>query len=327
MDPSDFFTASRVLIVAGKGGVGKTTVSAALGVAASRAGIDTLLVEIEGKRGLATVFESSGTTASVDAAELHYDDTHLIAADADAGQGSLRARTIRADAALMDYLEEHGLRGFAKTLTRLQVLDTLATSTPGLKDLIVLGKIKQLETTRDADLIIVDAPASGHAIAFLRAAAGLQHTIDTGPIRLQADEVVSMLTDPARSQVMLVTLAEETPVNELVETAYALEEEVGIHLGPAIVNALFPVRDVSITTSRTSKVSSELAAAAADAAAHWLARSAGQEEQRARLAEELPLEQLALPRRFTTRIGPDDLGELADELTDQLRSLRFGAPA
>ena len=323
MDPSDFFTASRVLIVAGKGGVGKTTVSAALGVAASRAGIDTLLVEIEGKRGLASVFEPSGSPTAAGAG-LHYDDTELIEADTASGRARLRARTIRADAALMDYLEEHGLRGFAKTLTRLQVLDTLATSTPGLKDLIVLGKIKQLETIRDADLIIVDAPASGHAIAFLRAAAGLQRTIDTGPIRRQADEVVSMLTDSSRAQVLLVTLAEETPVNELVETAYALEEEVGIHLGPAIVNALFPARDVSPAVSRTSKIAPELAAAASGAASHWLARSTGQEEQRSRLADELPLEQLALPRRFTTRIGPDDLDALADELTAQLRSLRFG---
>ena len=325
MDPSDFFTASRVLIVAGKGGVGKTTVSAALGVAASRAGIDTLLVEIEGKRGLATVFESSGAAADTDPAELHYDDTVLIPADSGSGGAALRARTIRADAALMDYLEEHGLKGFAKTLTRLQVLDTLATSTPGLKDLIVLGKIKQLEATRDADLIIVDAPASGHAIAFLRAAAGLRQTIDTGPIRRQADEVVSMLTDPQRAQVLLVTLAEETPVNELVETAYALEEEVGIHLGPTIVNGLFPERAVSTSVSRTTKVTPELAAAAAAAASHWQARSGGQQDQRSRLAEELPLEQLALPRRFTTRIGPDDLDALADDLADQLRDLRFRA--
>lgn len=321
MDPSDFFTASRVLIVAGKGGVGKTTVSAALGVAASRVGIDTLLVEIEGKRGLATVFESS----EQDVADLQYDDTELIAADATTGQARLRARTIRADAALMDYLEEHGLRGFAKTLTRLQVLDTLATSTPGLKDLIVLGKIKQLETTRDAELIIVDAPASGHAIAFLRAAAGLQRTIETGPIRRQADEVVTMLTDPARAQVLLVTLAEETPVNELVETAYALEDNVGVHLGPTIVNGLFSPTEASTGTSRTSKINSDLAAAAADAAAHWAARAESQQHQRDRLADELPLEQLTLPRRFTTRIGRDDLDALADHLTDQVGSLRFGA--
>ena len=210
MDPSDFFTASRVLIVAGKGGVGKTTVAATVGVAACRAGIDTLLVEIEGKRGLATLFDSDAEARS---ATLHHHDTELIAPDPRTGGGRLRARTVQADAALMDYLQDHGLRGFARTLTRMQVLDTLATSTPGLKDLIVLGKIKQLEATRDAQLIVVDAPASGHAISFLRAARGLQQTIDTGPIRRQADEVVELLTDPARAQVLLVTLAEETPVN------------------------------------------------------------------------------------------------------------------
>lgn len=325
MDPSDFFTASRVLIVAGKGGVGKTTVSAALGVAASRAGIDTLLVEIEGKRGLATVFDPGAATAAGSRAELRHDDTRVVAPDPATGRAELRARTIRADAALLDYFEEHGLRGFARTLTRLQVLDTLATSTPGLKDLIVLGKIKQLETTRDAELIIVDAPASGHAIAFLRAAAGLQKAIDTGPIRRQADEVAAMLTDPTRAQVLLVTLAEETPVNELIETAYALEEEVGIHLGPAVVNAVFPATDASAAVSKTSTVPAGLAAAAADAAAHWLARSAGQRRQRDRLADELPLEQLTLPRRFTTRIGPADLDALADALLDQLGSLRFGS--
>ncbi len=324
MDPSDFFTASRVLIVAGKGGVGKTTVAATVGVAACRAGLDTLLVEIEGKRGLATLFEPDPTAES---ATLDYDDTELMASDPARGGGRLRARTVRADAALMDYLQDHGLRGFARTLTRLQVLDTLATSTPGLKDLIVLGKIKQLETARDADLIVVDAPASGHAISFLRAARGLQQTIDTGPIRRQADEVVELLTDPERTQVLLVTLAEETPVNELVETAYALEDEVGVRLGPAIVNAVFPDIEMpgdAAEESSTSGIDASLAAAAEAAARHWSARAAGQASQCTRLADELPLEQLLLPRRFATRLGRSDLDALADDLVGQLASLKFG---
>ena len=312
MDPSDFFTASRVLIVAGKGGVGKTTVAATLGVAACRSGIDTLLVEVEGKRGLATLFETD------DAANgLSYDDTELIAGDA-AGRGRLRARTIRADAALLDYFEDHGLRGFAKTLTRMQVLDTLATSTPGLRDLIVMGKIKQLEQQQDAGLIIVDAPASGHAISFLRAARGLQQTVSTGPIRRQADEVDAMLTDPDRTQVVLVTLAEETPVNELIETAYALEEDVGVRLGPAVVNGLLSEH------SGDGEATGALAEAAAEAAAWWRARSANQWAQAERLAEELPLEQLTLPLRISTRLGVDDLEALATNITDQVAELRFG---
>ncbi len=306
MDPSDFFTASRILIIAGKGGVGKTTIAATLGVAASRSGIDTLLVEIEGKRGLASLFGESG---------LVYDDTEVLSANASRGAASLRARTIPADAALMDYLADHSLGRFAKTLTKMQVLDTLATSTPGLKDLIVLGKIKQLEQTDDAELIIVDATSSGHAISFLRSARGLQATVDTGPIRRQADEVVALLTNPTRAQVLLVTLAEETPVNELIETAYALEDEVGIRLGPAVINSVYESRGLK---SR-AKGSSE----AARAAAYWEKRSASHRSQIDRLAEELPLEQFVLPRRFTTQLGLADLEHLGDLLTAQIDTLRF----
>ena len=152
--------------------MGKTTVAATLGLAASRLGLDTLLVEIEGKRGLASLFDEPG---------LVYADTELVDPAVKEGQaagGRLRARTIRANDALVDYFEDHGLRRFGKALTKMQVLDTLATSTPGLKDLIVLGKIKQLEMAGAADLIIVDAPASGHAISFLRSAKGLQATIE-----------------------------------------------------------------------------------------------------------------------------------------------------
>ncbi len=313
MNPSDFFTAARVLIVAGKGGVGKTTVAAALGVAASTVGLDTLLVEVEGKRGLGSLF------ASGDNASLPYADTELIPAGTDFGR--LRARTILAEAALMDYLVENGLKGFARTLDRLHVLDTLATSTPGLKDLIVMGKIKQLETSRDADLIIVDAPASGHAISFLRAARGLQSTVQTGPIRRQADDVAKMLADGDRTQVLLVTLAEETPVNELVETAYALEDDVGVRLGPALINAVH--RDRGAVTEVSAALEPALGQAAASAARHWGDRRALQIGQIDRLATELPLEQIVLPRLLRTALGPDDVRDLADVLLAQIRALRF----
>jgi anion-transporting ArsA/GET3 family ATPase len=321
MDPSDFFTAARVLIVAGKGGVGKTTVAATLGVAAARVGIDTLLVEIEGKRGLAALFEAPG--GGDDGAPLTYDDTELIARS-DAG-GRLRARTIMADSALMDYLVDNGLKGFARTLTKLQVLDTLANSTPGLKDLIVMGKIKQLELARDAELIIVDAPASGHAISFLRAARGLQQTVHTGPIRRQADDVVALLTDPERAQVLLVTLAEETPVNELIETAYALEDDVGIRLGPAIVNAVYPDRGLTTAVSKSNALDPDLAIEAAGAATYWVRRSTAQAAQAARLGDELPLEQIALPRRLRSRLDRGDVEVLADELLEAIAGLRFEA--
>lgn len=312
-----FFTAARIIIVAGKGGVGKTTAAATLGVAATSLGIETLLVEIEGKRGLASLFGHD---------DLVYDDTVLVPADAATGRAALRARTIAADAALLDYFADHGLKRFGKTLTRMQVLDTLATSTPGLRDLIVLGKIKQLEATSDARLLIVDAPASGHAISFLRAARGLQQSVDAGPIRKQADEVVEMLTDRERAQVLLVTLAEETPVNELIETAYALEDEVGIALGPAIVNAVLPAVEAPTRVIRSAAVEPDLAEAAAAAATFHHRRLENQAAQMAHLADELPLDQLTMSRQFTTRVGRAELDELAAELLEQLGDLQFGAP-
>ena len=85
---------------------------------------------------------------------------------------------------------------------------------------------------------MVDGPAAGHAITFLTAASGLADSVRSGPIRTQADEVLEMLHDRARCQVVLVSLPEATPVNELIETAYALEDQVGVQLGPVVLNAV-----------------------------------------------------------------------------------------
>ena len=130
----------------------------------------------------------------------------------------------------------------AKRLVSSGAIDTLATAAPGIKDILVLGKVKQLERDEAADLIVLDAPAAGHAITFLRSARGLLDAVRVGPIHTQAAEVMELLTDPERCQVVLVTLPEETPVNELVETAYSLEDQVGVALGPVVVNGLYPDR-------------------------------------------------------------------------------------
>ena len=312
MDLRRFFTASRIIIVAGKGGVGKTTVAATLGVCAASAGIQTQLIEVEGKRGLASLFDEDG---------LSYDNTELMAADATRGSASLRARTISADAALLDYFDEQGLGRFGKSLTRMQVLETLATSTPGLRDLIVLGKIKQLDIAGEADLIIVDAPASGHAISFLRSARGLQQAVDTGPIRRQANEVDKMLTNGERTQVMLVALPEETPINELTETAFALEDEVGIKLGPAVVNGVLVPSSASTRISRNKTIDPQLAMAAARAVAHWSERSEAQNHHIERLAAELPLDQFVLPRLPVTRLDRSEIEALAHNLASQIHNL------
>jgi anion-transporting ArsA/GET3 family ATPase len=176
-------------------------------------------------------------------------------------------------------------------------------------------------------VIVLDAPAAGHAITFLTSAQGLLDAARVGPIRAQAQDVVELLSDPARCQVILVTLPEETPVNEVVETAFALEDRVGIKLGPVVVNGVYPVLDgldadpIAVAEERGVRVSGDQAQALREAAAFRLSRQALQEEQLGRLATGLPLPQLRLPYLFTPEIGPHELDVLADALTDEIEAL------
>lgn len=315
MDPERFFTASRVVIVAGKGGVGKTTVTAALARAASRAGLTPLIVELEGKSGLASMFGR---------VPLDYTEVELVAAEAGTGTGAIRARTLTPDDALLEYLQDTGLKRLSKRLVSSGVIDMVATAIPGIRDIIVLGKVKQIERAMAngaegmPDLVLIDAPAAGHAISFLRSAKGLLDAVRVGPIRSQAADVQAMLTEPSSAQVVLVTLPEETPVNELVETAFSLEDEVGVSLGPVVVNGIYPpIAGLDVDPGPAADeagvtLTEGEAADLAAAAAFRRHRIALQAEQVARLAETLPLHQLPLPFLFASEPGPGGLDLLAD---------------
>ncbi len=235
MDVGTFCAQSHVLVVAGKGGVGKTTMTAALARMAADAGKSVLIVELEGKSGITAAFGRRE--------DLGYEEVLLAPAAVGAGgavTGPVRARRLTPDDALMEYLEDHGLRRVSKRLAHSGVLDVVSTAIPGIRDVLVLGKVKQLEREALADLILVDAPATGHAITFLTSASGLVSAARGGPLRTQAQDVVDLLSDPARCRVILVTLPEELPVSETIESAYTLEDRAGVQLGPVIVNACDP---------------------------------------------------------------------------------------
>jgi anion-transporting ArsA/GET3 family ATPase len=318
VDPAQFLTASRVVIVAGKGGVGKTLVAATLARAAARCGLTTLVVEVEGKSGLPAFFGRS---------TLGYDEVVLSAGGGPDGAADVRARTLTPDDALLDYLADHGMHRISRRLVNSGAIDMVATAAPGIRDILVLGKIKQIETSGAFDLVIVDAPAAGHAITFLRSASGLLDAVSVGPIHTQAADVVAMLADPRRCQVMLVTLPEETPVNELVQTAYALEEEVGVHLAPVVVNGLYPALDgldVDPTAAADAAgigLDDGLATALRDAAAFRVHRRRLQDLQVDRLSAQLPLPRLELPYLFTSSLGPEHLDVLSDALLEQIPAL------
>jgi anion-transporting ArsA/GET3 family ATPase len=318
VDPEQFFGASRLVIVAGKGGVGKTTVSAALAHAAALAGMSTLIVEVEGRTGLPAMFGQG---------ELSYDEVVLSRGGGPDGAADVRARTLTADAALLEYLRDHGLSRLSKRLVSSGALDVVATAAPGIKDILLLGKVKQLERAGTADLIVLDAPAAGHAIAFLQAARSLLDTVSVGPINAQARDVLELLEDHRRCQVMLVTIPEETPVNEAVETAFSLEDRVGVGLGPIVVNSVVP--DISgldadpVAAAEQAGVALRLGEreALGAAASFRRGRMALQADQIGRLEEQLPLPQLRLPFLFTTDIGPRDLDVLARALLAEIEAL------
>jgi anion-transporting ArsA/GET3 family ATPase len=235
------------------------------------------------------------------------------------------------------------MRRVSRQLARTGALDVIATAVPGLKDLLVLGKVKQLERAAaagqpgpvgepPADLIIVDAPAAGHAVTFLQSASGLRDAVTVGPIRGQAQEVADLLADASRCRVVLVTLPEETPVNECVETANALEDRVGLKLGPVVVNSVFPdaawldLDPLEVAAAAGVLIGENEAAALRQAARVRQRRHLAHAAQQARLAESLPLPQLSLPYLFAEKIGPLELDRLAGAFAAEVDRLDDPAP-
>jgi anion-transporting ArsA/GET3 family ATPase len=322
MDITALCAHSSVVVVAGKGGVGKTTVSAAVARLAARHGISVLLVELEGKSGLNAAFGHRLWTRH---------EVELAAAGSGEGRyrsAQIRARTLTAEDALVEYLIDHGMRRVARRLVSSGILDAVATAIPGVRDILVLGKIAQLERAGAADLIVVDGPAAGHVTTFFTSARGLLDSSRAGSVRDQAAEAVELLSDPARCQVILVTLAEETPVNETVETAFALQDRAGTHLGPVIVNSVYPRLDHLDADPADAAAAAGVtlrpgqADAMRAAAVFRRGREELQADQIARLAEALPLPQLWLPHLFGGEIGLAETDLLADALETALVHIR-----
>jgi anion-transporting ArsA/GET3 family ATPase len=312
MDLARFCSSARVMIVAGKGGVGKTTVTATLAAAAADAGLSVLIVEVEGKSGLAACFGRP---------PLGYEEAELAP--------RIRGRTLTPDEALVDYLESHGLRRISKRLVRSGALEVVSSAVPGMKDILVLGKVKALEQERAADLIIIDAPAAGHAVTFLMSPRGLGDAVRVGPVSKQSTDVIEMLSDPARCQVLLVTVPEETPVNELVDTAFQLEDRIGVQLGPVVVNACYPDPGLPASVEEVQRLADELgifvspreATDLVGAAEFRRERYVLQQEQADRLAARLPLPQVRLPFLFTAELGPPEIDALAGTFKAQVEEL------
>ncbi len=272
---------ARLTIVAGKGGVGKTTVTAALAKAAFDAGLRVLAVDIDDKPAL-----------------------HDLLADC-----GVEVLTLTAAEALAAYLDEHGFSRVAKRLAATGIIDVVATAAPGIDDLVVLGKIKQLERSGRFDLVVVDGPAAGRANAFLNAPRSLLDAVRGGPIRTQAEDVLSMFADPQRCQALLVTIPETTPVNELLETVETLRETVRLGVAGVVLNGVDTGPTVPDPTLIDAAI--RLPSSIRDAALFRRDRQARQHRQIDRLHSHLDVGISILPQLAVAGIGRDDLAQLS----------------
>jgi len=214
----------RLVFVTGKGGVGKTTVAAALALFASEHGRRTLLCEVDAKGDVASFLES-GPTA-------------FTAGEALPG---LWAMSMDTEASLREYLRLN-LRipvvGRIGPLAR--AFDFVATAAPGVREILTVGKLCYEVREQHYDLVVVDAPATGHIIGQLAAPQAINELVKVGLIRSQTDWMLEILSDPQQTAVAIVTTPEEMPVNETMELVDRIGKETTVELAAVIVNRVLP---------------------------------------------------------------------------------------
>ncbi|MGV9762804.1 ArsA-related P-loop ATPase [Micromonospora tulbaghiae] len=223
---------ARLHVVTGKGGTGKTSVAAALALGLAAGGRRTLLVEVEGRQGIAQLF---GTDP------LPYEERHL--ADAPGG-GEVRALAVDAEEALLEYLDMFYKLGAAgRALRKLGAIDFATTIAPGLRDVLLTGKVKEATTRtsgsrRTYDAVVLDAPPTGRMGRFLNVTAETARLAKVGPIKTQSEGVSALLRSPMTA-VHVVTLLEEMPVQETLDAVAELAQ-LGFPVGRVIVNGVRP---------------------------------------------------------------------------------------
>lgn len=230
------FPAVQLHIVTGKGGTGKSTVAASLALALASRGKTVLLCEVEGRQGIAQMF---------DVPPLPYEE-RLLAQAAEAGHGDVYAIAIDAESALLEYLAMYYRLGRAgKALDRFGVIDFATTIAPGVRDVLLTGKVYEAaqrnarnKGARTYDAIVLDAPPTGRISQFLNVNNELAGLAKVGPIKAQADTVTTLLKSQ-RTAVHLVTVLEEMPVQETADGVVELRA-AGLPVGAVIVNLVRP---------------------------------------------------------------------------------------
>ena len=302
----------RLVVVTGKGGVGKTTVAAAMGLAAARAGKRTVICEVAEQ---ARITQTFGLPAA------GFNETEVAA--------GLHAFSINPENAKEEWLRRQLRSG---TLTGLlgssRVYQYLTAAAPGLTELVTIGKVwelAQLERRTPGaspyDLAIVDAPATGSGMALLRAPRTYAQIAKVGPIRRHSEAIDAFITDPAQTAVVAVALPEEMPVNETVDLERRLAGELAMPLAQVLVNGLLPGRLSAADVEAIESVDGQGSPAAREALSTALAgelRARSQRSQVARLRRRAEAPVATLPFVMSPELEVGDLELLSREIEKKL---------
>jgi anion-transporting ArsA/GET3 family ATPase len=298
----------RLVFVAGKGGVGKSTVSLALGLAAAAQGKRVIVCEVGSAEHASRVFRR---------AEIGFHEVELA--------DNLWTISIDPDDSMREYLLlQLKVRAMGDLLTRSRIFTYLAAATPGLKELVTIGKIwelaqldRRVKKGREYDLVIVDAPATGHGIGFLQTPRTFANIARVGPIHAQAQALNRFITDHEQTGAAIVSLPEEMPVNESGLLERELTGDVGIAVDRVYMNGLFPERFSNADAERLAAVGEPAdtgVPAAVRAALREHRRAGAHRAQLDRLMRTVEAPITTLPFIFEPELDEEGLRELAAEV-------------
>jgi anion-transporting ArsA/GET3 family ATPase len=296
------------VIVTGKGGVGKSTVALALAMAAARRGKRTILCEVAAQEHLSHVFHR---------AEVGFHEVEMAE--------NLWLISIDPDESMREYvLLQLKVKAMRDLLFRSRIFNYLAAATPGLKELVTIGKIwelaqldRKVKRGRKYDLVIVDAPATGHGVGFLQTPRTFANVARVGPIRQQAEILDRFIRNRKRTGVVVVALPEEMPVNETAKLERDLESEVGVAVSRIVCNGLYPERFDDQETETLLELAADREGAvrvACRAAISESRRARAEREQLARLEELTEAPVTTLPFLFEPELGVEEIAALAEEV-------------
>ena len=298
----------RLLFVTGKGGVGKSTVALALGMAAAERGKRAIVCEVASQEHTSRVFRRG---------EVGFHEVEM--------RDNLWTISIDPDHSLREYLTiQAPVRAMGEMLSRSRIFTYLAAATPGLKELVTIGKIwelaqldRRVKTGREYDLVLVDAPATGHGIAFMQTPRTFAGIARVGPIRNQAEALDRFITDHRQTGVAIVALPEEMPVNESELLERELSDGLGLSVDRVYMNAIYPERFSAQEAERLGEVADSVQAggsAAIRAALRERRRALAHRAQLERLRELVRAPVSTLPFIFEPELGIAGIERLAGEV-------------